>query len=72
MKGSQVSKNASDSVSTLLTSSSAESVASEEYPVQLNIYGLTELNEKLRGQKVGIFHVGVQVHEHEFSYGYHR
>ena len=72
MKSSHTYRDASDSSSTMLTTNSNESVASQEFPVQLNIYGLTEFNEKLRDQKLGIYHVGVQVHDHEFSYGYHR
>lgn len=66
--------NADLSETSVLTAPSLESTdaSGESVPVTLNVYGLTEPNEKLRPYKVGIYHIGVQVHGREWSYGYHR
>ena len=56
----------------IITSSSSSS-SSVFYTVNLNVYGLTELNAKLAAHNIGgIYHVGVLVHGNEWSYGYHR
>ncbi|KAI2809236.1 Desumoylating isopeptidase 2 [Blomia tropicalis] len=44
----------------------------DSFPVRLNVYGLTNLNDRLKSEKIGIYHVGVEVHKTEWSYGYHR
>uniref|UniRef100_A0A6V7QQA0 PPPDE domain-containing protein n=1 Tax=Ananas comosus var. bracteatus TaxID=296719 RepID=A0A6V7QQA0_ANACO len=50
---------------------SSSSRSSEGFPVVLNVYDLTPLNDYLYWFGIGIYHSGIEVHGMEYSFGAH-